>query len=1205
LVFSLLLFLVSGQTVLEKILDNIEQSGRINATSVGEQVSQYLQLALQQSDFPALNITYSIESQMLTIKCQTSVWSVGVDADFYFFLDSNMDLQVAMLFSIEGTIQQFYSIVTDGKPMPDSVKYLKANGTWEISFSSSAAIPVPIAKGVTLYGSAQVINGTLLEIMHWFRPTIASYDVSASLLIPVFGVNPADVTLTTQISGNIPVSKTLTVSSMEMIVNVPANIEISMNLQATIQGPNNQLEVLSFTISGEYVTNQQTLTLQGDMTGSWAHPFGVKWLTITSAQGKLVLGDDSSQIFSVTAIGVLSFANSPATIEISFSGANYQNVLLAMVNIPVSKKLEDIYSDVYGKSAIALGQVSINGTANIGLSTYSDGKFQEGFTIFVDATLTKGNLLSASQVLYSAATPNTFQYVATLYIPIFSDLGIDFTLAELTAFPVSKHIQCDSYTFTIDVTSDAQVSIVSDMNIATSDGQNLGITVSGVWQVSNEEVAFTGTLNNQWVHPFKLDWLTLETGKIQFVLGGSEMVQLTLQGDGLLSFEPSATIDVIASIGGADLSDVLFQVSGLPIKTGILDRVCYYLLGMSEAPSIIKSLNPQGTASISIATYDSSYAQEGFTFQATVSLSNSGDLYKVTRYFSSDPTSFNFDMSLYIPLFAQTPSIQLHLSENGAFKLRSNIQVNSYSLDVDVSETPSIRVSTEIAVTIRRQPTPLVFDLSVDWNDATTLTLSGSMTSTLDHPFGLKWLDITSLSASLTLSAPAGIQSLSFSGAGDFNFGTDTGSASLSLSMSDDFLDTTLTATVNNQWTIDTMATTILGKDPGELVKDLETRAALSVSITIATESGVSLAVSGQVTGTLQDKLNHVTYWWKKDTNMTFDTSLTLPIFTSDPLAISLSLDLTEEIPLSTHLWFESVAFSISIAPFSISLDARVKAKFKRNPVLFYEVAGSFNEAGDVLMWGALEGTWDNAFGIRGFSLSNVIMEFGFNPAMCGVDFCISDLGLGMEMPIGNKIVQFDGNFAAPDFWDLYLFGALSEKKESLGVLDVIKDWNKVNPNQPVSTSLIPAGWGVYDCSFYFAPEDGQFGPIHYQAGFGVSGSIQILDMDVSLSLNCTDAVGFSCNFAFACDITREQFTAMIKKELLLSGLPSLDIFTLHDVSLTEWSQQNSAAGIHPRWNIDMTVFDKPKKLDFRTEQYQLAGTFHQFFKQFLAHVFD
>jgi hypothetical protein len=39
-------------------------------------------------------------------------------------------------------------------------------------------------------------------------------------------------------------------------------------------------------------------------------------------------------------------------------------------------------------------------------------------------------------------------------------------------------------------------------------------------------------------------------------------------------------------------------------------------------------------------------------------------------------------------------------------------------------------------------------------------------------------------------------------------------------------------------------------------------------------------------------------------------------------------------------------------------------------------------------------------FGFKGFNLSDVIIEFGVNPAMCAVDFCISDLGLGFKMEV-------------------------------------------------------------------------------------------------------------------------------------------------------------------------------------------------------------
>jgi len=339
---------------------------------------------------------------------------------------------------------------------------------------------------------------------------------------------------------------------------------------------------------------------------------------------------------------------------------------------------------------------------------------------------------------------------------------------------------------------------------------------------------------------------------------------------------------------------------------------------------------------------------------------------------------------------------------------------------------------------------------------------------------------------------------------------------------------------------------------------------------------------------------------------LSYDVRASFPIFTSTPEDISLAVTWAEEIKLTDHLWFESVTFDLSV-PLSVGLDCKIKAAFKNNPVLYFEVDGSYKSDGSVLMWGAMEGTWNNPFGIKDFSLSNIIVQFGFNPELCALDGCISDFGLGTDMTIGNKVIKFDGNVAAPDFWDIFLFGSFSGGgTQTLAVLDVAKEWNRANPSSPVPTGLLSSSWGITEASFYFAPEDGTFGPITYTAGFGVTGQMELLSMDVDLSLNCTEDGGFSCNFAFDCHFDLGTFTNMIKKELGLiygEGANSI-LFSVSQVTVTEWSQQQTSQNIHPRWQIGIDVLGLKNNLDFRMPQESLQQDFHTFFSTWLKHIF-
>jgi len=328
-------------------------------------------------------------------------------------------------------------------------------------------------------------------------------------------------------------------------------------------------------------------------------------------------------------------------------------------------------------------------------------------------------------------------------------------------------------------------------------------------------------------------------------------------------------------------------------------------------------------------------------------------------------------------------------------------------------------------------------------------------------------------------------------------------------------------------------------------------------------------------------------------------------VFTAAPEDITLAITWSEEIKLTDHLFFESVTFSVKV-PTSVSLETKIKALFTHNPVLYFDVGGSYAVDNSVTMTGAMEGIWDNPFGIKGFDLGNVIVQFGFNPELCFLDGCISDFGLGAELIFTDKTITFDGNVAAPDFADIFLFGSLTTNSKSLSVLDVATEWNKVNPSTPVPTAQLAADWGITSASFYFAPEEGTFGPITYQPGFGLAGDLILLDMAVNIGINCTEGMTYSCDFFFDTDFNLGTFTKMIEQELLkmYPNNSTSVIFSVSNVEVTQWSQKNTASGLDPKWAISIDVFGVKNDLHFTMPQYSFQQSFHSFFTTWLKHIF-
>ena len=78
-----------------------------------------------------------------------------------------------------------------------------------------------------------------------------------------------------------------------------------------------------------------------------------------------------------------------------------------------------------------------------------------------------------------------------------------------------------------------------------------------------------------------------------------------------------------------------------------------------------------------------------------------------------------------------------------------------------------------------------------------------------------------------------------------------------------------------------------------------------------------------------------------------------------------------------------------------------MQATFSKNPPLLFNIIGDFSTSGVVTLTGDMIGKWENVFGFRGFDVSDVVLEVGFNPVMCAVDgACLSDLGLGFNLTV-------------------------------------------------------------------------------------------------------------------------------------------------------------------------------------------------------------
>jgi len=130
------------------------------------------------------------------------------------------------------------------------------------------------------------------------------------------------------------------------------------------------------------------------------------------------------------------------------------------------------------------------------------------------------------------------------------------------------------------------------------------------------------------------------------------------------------------------------------------------------------------------------------------------------------------------------------------------------------------------------------------------------------------------------------------------------------------------------------------------------------------------------------------------------------------------------------------------------------------------------------------------------------------------------------------------------------------------------------------------------------------FGPIDYAAGFGITGALEVLNIDIFISLNCTDSFGFSCNFAFDVNIPPDQFYDKLKHEVNLMYPDEIVIFKLDYVSLTSWSQHKVSTGLNPRFQLGLDILGNKKGVDVHVQQSELGGSFHDFFVKWIKHLF-
>src|SRR5262245_19470105 len=109
----------------------------------------------------------------------------------------------------------------------------------------------------------------------------------------------------------------------------------------------------------------------------------------------------------------------------------------------------------------------------------------------------------------------------------------------------------------------------------------------------------------------------------------------------------------------------------------------------------------------------------------------------------------------------------------------------------------------------------------------------------------------------------------------------------------------------------------------------------------------------------------------------------------------------------------------------------------------------------------------------------------GLNPALCGIDLCITQLALGFALTFGSTVVQFYGNVEVPQIQNIFIDAGVNDPNGlSLNFQNVAYAYNQiVGTRLPhLNPGEFPAGWAMQKLNFFLAPQAGSFDGINYNA---------------------------------------------------------------------------------------------------------------------------
>jgi len=1081
--------------------------------------------------------------------------------------------------------------------------------------------------------------------------TVLSNSLSVDVVLTIPFPNTKEFVLTVTETGPIIVAHYLVINTMKATIAPTSIISVEADVEFHI-ADNDVVDVI---FKYEWKP-QQSYQLQGLLNGKWSHPLGLQWLDVVSATATVNVASHVVSSIHFDASAQMTFADKPLKVDVEVFGEHLQNVKVAIEDIPLGvdtmQKILQQGANVNTLPAL-MREMVFGGTVDLVIANYDDTNTRAGFSMIIKVHLDKNKPHTIADALLDTfgasalGDPYSMTFDMQLFAPVFDSKATTVCTIDIKAnsnIPVGQGMVAVKVGVRVDILKNGKQirrilpnafrpqlpprDVQSDLYIyidveTTIKDQKVSFEFTGKYVASTHRVDLSAQLTEAWVHPFGLQWLTINTAQIASVIQNGRMNDLKVIGGATVNYGQSspASVTVTFYITGNKLENFYVQITGTFNNDW---KNFFQSVAGIQAPDVISSqMNVDGNLQFTLANYDGAPEKKGLTIRAHVQLADGYSLNKAARLLiPGDGKQISIDLVLFVPVFGTNPSyITFSLIENGPIFSHKNMKLTQIRLDVVVA--PQFSIAIRATSTLEFSNNDVVtFNIAGSFQENALVTFTGDMVGTWPHPFNLQWLSVTGVHTKLVINAANGqLQSFVVGGSADMTFPKFHMTGTFEIVIGKSIKDITFTLTVDCQYQLHEVAAAITNGDVPAVFKEaksLNGQLVLTISTVTngETRDGLSIAMKASVppTSELMKKMQVVV---PHIDSFELVAAIHIPIFSTNPSHIDLQLQFNAEITIvKDKFYFEQLAFTFAVdSGLTVGVSARVRAHFATNPTLWFLLAGTYSTSQTVTLTGEMIGTWVNPFGIKGFNVSDVIGEIGFNPAMCEIDACLADIGVGFKVSLGTITVEFDGRAAIPDWEKIFAYASVSGKNGYIfTVRDLVSTWNNMAPQHQIPLSLIPNGWGLKDSMAYFAPQDQQFGNKFFKKGFEVKGGITILDLDVDFDVQCHDTTitPNACSFDFHFHFDLVAFAKMIKRELFGAGMitaeeyenPQFALFAVRSVELEDFSTGVLAQNTNPRFRVQLEILGIKRNVDVRMPPAELAGSFHSYFGKFLRHLF-